>query len=362
MVKTIKTKSSEMDKILNSDKAPNLPKANELIEGEIIYVGRNEILVDMEGLMTGLIRGHEADDESGEYTDLKVGDKISATVIETENERGLVELSLRQAGHKKAWDKVRALKRDGEVIEVSVLDANKGGLIVKLDKTMGFLPVSQLSPQNYPRVVGGSKAKILEKLKKLVGEKLKVQVIDIDDEEGTLIVSERAVEGEQRMKMLAEFKKGDVIEGVVTGVVDFGAFIEFGHGLEGLIHISELGWQRIDDPRDVVKEGQKIKAQIIDLNLNKVSLSLKRLEEDPWEAVKDKYKVGDKVKGKVVKLHKLGAFVKIEPDIQGLARVVDFNKKEEQDNRVELEMDREYKFEITNFEPVAHKLGLALVG
>jgi len=346
-----------MEKLLNSPESPTLPKAGDLIEGEVVFVGRNEILVDINGLLTGLIRGYEAYDESGEYSNLKVGDVISATVLDGENEKGLVELSLKQAGHKKAWDKIRRAKQEGEVIEVNILDANKGGLMVRLDQTQGFLPVSQLSPDHYPRVIGGNKNKILEKLKSLVGEKFKVRVLDINDEDGTLIVSERAVDSEERKKILDEYKKGDVVEGMITGVVDFGAFMEFGNGLEGLIHISELGWQRIDDPRDIVKEGQKIKAQIIDINANKVSLSIKRLEKDPWEAISEKYKVGDKVKATVVRAHKLGVFVELEPNIQGLARLGD---KAKEDEKSGLEVGKEYEFVITNFEPVSHKLGLSL--
>ncbi|NMC51975.1 S1 RNA-binding domain-containing protein [Candidatus Kuenenbacteria bacterium] len=353
MVIANKTKVSNMDKLLNSEESPALPKAGDLVEGEVVFVGRNEIIVDLNGLMTGIIRGYEAYDESGEYSDLKVGDRINATVIDYENEKGLVELSLRQAGHKKAWDKLRKAKQEGEIVEVVILDANKGGLMVRLDQTMGFLPVSQLSPEHYPRVIGGNKNKILEKLKSLVGTKLKVRVLDVNDDGGTLIVSERAVDLEERKQLLNEYKKGDTVDGVITGVVDFGAFMEFGNGLEGLIHISELGWQRIDDPRDIVKEGQKVRAQIIDINAGKVSLSLKRLEKDPWEAVKDKYKVGDKVKAAVVKKHKLGVFVEIEPNIQGLARLGEKGEKQE------LEVGKEYEFTITNFEPVGHKLGLS---
>jgi len=351
------TKMTEMDRLMNSVKDKALPKPGDLVEGDVVHVGRNEILVDVGGTITGLIRGHEAYDESGEYSNISVGDHISATVLDLENERGLLELSVKQAGHKKAWDKLDKLKSEGEIVEVTVLEANKGGLIVKLDQVFGFLPVSQLSPQNYPRVVGGSKSKILEKLKSLVGKKLGVVIIDTNEAEGSLIVSERDVEKDKRKKALRNFKKGDTVEGKVTGVVDFGAFVEFDDGLEGLIHISELGWQRIDDPKEVVTEGQIIKAQIIDVTDHKVSLSLKRLEKDPWEEIKDKYKVGDKVKGKVVKLSEFGAFAEIAPKIQGLAREAE---KTEEEDRV-MKVGEKYNFKITNFEPLDHKLGLELV-
>ncbi|MFH1890839.1 MAG: S1 RNA-binding domain-containing protein [Candidatus Kuenenbacteria bacterium] len=353
MVK-VQNKSVEMDKLLGSVKSNVFSKNGDLVEGDVIFVGRNEILVDIDGIMTGLIRGHESYDESGEYNNLKVGDHIFATVLDSENEKGLFELSIKQAGHKKAWDKLKKMKDGKEVVKVSVLEANKGGLIVKLEQVFGFLPVSQLSPQNYPRVVGGNKSKILEKLKSLIGKELETVIMDIDDEEGTLIVSERAVERDKRIQALSGYKKGDIIEGKVTGVVDFGAFIEFDDGLEGLVHISELGWQRIDNPREVVKEGDKIKVQIIDVNGSKVSLSLKRLEKDPWEDIKDKYKIGGKVKAKVIKLNEFGAFVELEPMIQGLARVGggDDGKK--------IKVGEEYNFKITNFEPLDHKLGLEL--
>lgn len=352
----MKTKTT-MEKAIAAEDAPVLPKVGELVEGAVKYVGRNEILLDIAGVWTGLIRGHEAYDESGEYNNLKVGDEITATVLDIENERGLLELSIRQAGHQKAWDKLRQMREAGEIVEVKVLDANKGGLMVKLDNTEGFLPVSQLAPQNYPRVVGGNKAKILEKLKQMVGQTIRAKVLDINDAEGTLIVSEKLVGDDERRKILNSFKKGDVVGGLITGVVDFGAFMEFGDGLEGLIHISELGWQRIDNPRDIVKEGQRVKAQIIEINSNKVSLSIKRLEKDPWEAIKDKYKVGDRIKGKVIKSHKLGAFVEIEPDIQGLARAAVGKDGEKKG----MDVGKECNFEITNFEPVEHKLGLILV-
>jgi small subunit ribosomal protein S1 len=355
--KTTKPKVSEMDKLLSSNDAPSLPKSSDMIDGKIVYVGRNEVLVDLDGVLTGLIRGNEAYDESGEYNNLKVGDQISATVIESENEKGLVELSIRRAGHKKAWDKLMNIKKDRDIVEVTVMDANKGGLMVKLNQILGFLPVSQLSPEHYPRVIGGNKTKILEKLKQLTDKVLRVQIIDVVDEEGILIVSEKETEKEERRKVLDKYKKGDVVDGVITGVVDFGAFMEFGEGLEGLIHISEIGWQRIDNPKDIVKEGDKVKAQIIDINTNKVSLSLKRLSKDPWEAIGDKFKVGDKVKGTVIKPHKFGAFVEIESDIQGLARIV---KKEEGGDDKNLEIGKEYNFTITNFEPLDHKLGLDL--
>ncbi len=354
-------KTSQMDKLLTSNDNPSLPKMGEIVGGKVVYVGRNEIIVDIGGIVTGIIRGHEAYDESGEYENLRIGDEIAATVLELENERGLMELSIRQAGHQKAWDRLKQLKDEGEIVQVSVLDANKGGLMVKLDNIVGFLPVSQLSAENYPRVIGGNKNKILEKLKKLVGTNLDARVIDIKEEEGTLIVSEKEVDKEERKKELEQYNKGGVVEGVITGVVDFGAFIEFGDGLEGLVHISELGWQRIDDPKDVVKEGQQVKAQIIEIDKNKVSLSIKRLKKDPWRDVADKYKVGDKVKGMVVKKHKLGAFVEIEPNIQGLARFFDHkNKTIDEEKKERVELGDKYNFIITNFEPYDHKLGLSL--
>ncbi|MEK7122993.1 MAG: S1 RNA-binding domain-containing protein, partial [Patescibacteria group bacterium] len=254
-----------------------LPKVGDTISGIVLSVAKNEVQIDINGIATGVVRGLELIDESGEYSDLKTGDEVSATVLELENERGLLELSFRSAGHKKAWDSLRVVMQSGEIVSVKTVDANKGGLMVVCGNVNGFMPVSQLCPEHYPRIQGGDKIKILEKLKSYIGQSFDAKVIDVDENEEKLIVSEKAAWEVKQKDVISSYGVGDTVEGVVTVITDFGAFVEFGEGLEGLVHISEIAWQRIDDPKEFLRSGQKIKAQIIKIEGSKIFLSMKNL-------------------------------------------------------------------------------------
>ena len=234
-----------MDEIIESSEGAKVPQVGGLVEAVVISIGKREVRLDVPGFTCGVVRGRELSDESGEFNTLKVGDKVTATVLELENENGEIELSFREAGHQKAWDKLNALKKSGEIISVKVVDANKGGLMVKLGEIPGFLPVSQLTVEHYPRVEGGDKSRILEILKRFAGQTMEAKVMTVDEENEKLIVSERAAWEEQQKGKLDLYHVGDAIEGKISGVVDFGCFVEFGEGLEGLVHISELAWQRI---------------------------------------------------------------------------------------------------------------------
>ncbi len=366
MTKTT-TKSEEkqsspqkMADLLNALKEQKIPVPGELVEGTVINVGKNEVMIDIGGYAIGIVRGKELEDESGEYSDLKVGDKVQATVLELENEKGALELSFRQAGHQKAWDNLEKMKKDGTIIKAKIVDANKGGLMCKIGGVVGFMPVSQLTPEHYPRVEGGDKNKILEILKGYVNQEFEVKIIDVDEREEKLILSERAAWEEKQKDIISQYKVGQIVEGVVTGVVDFGAFIEFGEEMEGLIHISELAWQRIDNPRDFIKVGDKVKAKIIDIEGSKISLSIKALQEDPWKNIHKKYKVGDKVKGKVLKLNDFGAFVELDKDIHGLAHISELSDYPIQSPAEVLEIGQTYDFKIVSLEPSEHRLGLSI--
>ena len=334
-----------------------VPKIGELVEGTVITVSKNEVILDIDGLTTGVVRGKEIYDESGEYSEIKPGDRVFGTVLEIENENGQMELSFRYAGHQKAWGRLEQLLKSQEVTEAKIIDANKGGLMVKVGNVMGFLPVSQLTTENYPRVEGGDKNRILVALKKFTGAIFKVKVIDINENEEKLIVSEKAAWEEKQNKSLSKYKIGNVVEGHITGVVDFGAFVEFDEGLEGLIHISELAWQRIDNPKQIVKVGQKVKAAIISIDNSRVSLSLKKLQEDPWKNVAKKYKIGQKVSGKVLKFNPFGAFVELDTDIHGLIHITELNESGKKDQIKESET---HDFYIISIEPGDHRLGLSL--
>lgn len=351
---------SLLEQLLSSTQSVALPKVGDTVTAKVLSVSKNEIHLDIGGIASGVVRGREAEDPSGAYENIKIGDDVQAIVVDLENELGEIELSFRQASHQKSWDALYDLMRKAEIVEADVLDANRGGLMIKVGKVGGFLPVSQLAPEFYPRVEGGDKNRILEILSSYIGMQMPVKIIDVGADEERLIVSGKDAWAEQEKDKLALFKVGDTVEGTVTGVVDFGAFMEFGEGLEGLIHISEIAWQRIDNPRDYLKRGQKVKAQIIQVDGTKISLSLKRLLEDPWVKAVEKYKVGDKVKGKILKVNPFGVFVELDKDIHGLAHVSELSTKKVTEPTDIVKEGETHEFQVISVEPSDHRLGLSI--
>ena len=352
---------SQMEELLQSPAALLVPALGEAIEGTVLSADRREVRIDIRGVMTGVVRGRELFAESDEFRTLKTGDTVEATVIDMENENGELELSFRYAGNRKAWEKLREAFTKGENAEVIVKDANKGGLLVTLGHIRGFLPVSQLSPDNYPRVSGGDKQKILEKLKTFVGQKFHVRVLDVNEDDEKLIVSEKALWEEKQQSKLTQYKVGSMIEGEVTALADFGAFVKF-DALEGLVHISEIGWQRIDHPKDILKVGEVIKAEIIGIEGSKIFLSMKKLVADPWRDVEKKYAIGSTVEGKILKVNPFGFFVELDPDIHGLAHVSELSSKPVKDIESIGKEGDVLTFKIVSIEPKEHRLGLSLKG
>jgi len=359
-IKTVaKNAPSELQKLLEDKHFLAIPKIGDVVRGRVVSTTKNEVHIDLGGY-SGVVRGRELYNESAEYGNLKVGDEAEATVVGLDNELGEAELSFRFAGQQKSWEKLEGLRGTGITVNVVVKEANKGGLIVDLDHNEGFLPVSQLSAEHYPRVPGGDKARIQEKLKSFIGETLRVKVLDVDGGEGKLIVSEKKIEEDSQITKIAEHQIGENCEGPITAIADFGAFMEFADGLTGLIHISELAWQRVEHPSEVVKEGQQVKAQIININGPKVFLSMKRLLPDPWKTVEEKYKVGQQVKGKIKKVNSFGLFVELDEDIQGLAHISELGMKQEEIIS-KIKPGDELEFTIVSLKPEEYRLGLSLV-
>lgn len=356
-----KTKGLDF-KSLFQDQAMEVPKVGDVIKGKVISVERGQITIDIDGMTTGVVRGQELFVESREYANLKVGQEAEATVVELENENGEMELSFRIAGYRKAWDNMKKWMKEGLTLKAKVLGANKGGLMLQVEALQAFMPVSQLSPDNYPRVAGGDKNRILEKLREMIGREIEVKLIDVDEKEEKVIGSERAVWEDSQKAVLESYKVGDVIDGEVSALTTFGAFMKFGQGLEGLIHISEIAWQRIDHPKDVLKVGDKVKAQIIQLDHSKIYLSMKRIVEDPWKSVKERYKVGDTVKGKVLKIESFGLMVGLDRDIHGLAHISELSDTPIANLGDKFKLGQDCDFEIVSLEPAEHRLGLKLAG
>ena len=348
--------SSAIAALLENPAYNAYPVVGDLVKGTVIAVGRNEIRVDIGGLAIGLIRGPELD----KHLDLRLGDEIEASVIDLDNEFGELELSLKGAGRRRSWERIRELYTQGVVLQAKILDANKGGLITRVEGVPAFVPVSQLSPNHYPRVAGGEKNKILEKLKTLVGETVDVKILDVNEEEEKVVVSEKAVWETKQEAVIAKYKVGSAVEGDVTAVTDFGAFVRFDDNLEGLVHISEIAWQRIDHPRDVLKVGDHVRAEIINIEGSKIFLSMKKLVDDPWKSVASKYNVGQWVKGRVLKINPFGLFVELDPDIHGLAHVSELGTKPVKDVNEVARIGDEFDFRIISIDPESHRLGLSL--
>lgn len=337
-------------------------KTGDVVTGNILSVGKNEVSLSIPGIGVGVVRGRELYDDKVYLHNLKPGDEVVASVLDPDNRDDLVELSFRQAGQERVWQTLRERQESKEIIETKILDANKGGLIVEVNGVTGFLPVSQLTTTHYPRVEDGDKTKILEALKSYIGQSFSVQIITADPKEEKLIVSEKSVLEPELEQKITKLKVGDVIEGTVTGVVDFGAFVKFNgeENLEGLVHISELAWQRIDDPKNIVKVGDQVKAQIISIEEGRISLSLKRLTPDPWQEAIKKYSVGQVVRGKVTKLLPFGAFVELDKDIQGLVHIGELSSDASSVPADVLKIGEEREFKIINIEPEEHRLGLSV--
>jgi small subunit ribosomal protein S1 len=364
--------NSAMGKLLTANPI-QIPKVGDVLEGTLIDIASNQLLLDLGPLGTGVVLGKEIKDGMKSLNKLKKGDVISATLIDLENEDGQIELSVREASYEKSWEDLESKRDTMESVQTKILDANKGGLMIELNGITGFLPVSQLSNEHYPRVEDGDKNKILTLLKKVVGQELTVRILDVDRASEKLIVSEKAAVSEKERAVVSQMSVGDVVEGEISGVVDFGAFIKFlppvkkdstndADKLEGLVHISELAWQLIDDPREIIKTGDKVQAKIIGIDDTRISLSMKALKSDPWTQVNEKYHVGDVVNGKVDKINPFGAFVYLDENIHGLAHVSEF-REVYPDKKMEevLTSGESYEWKVLSIEPKEHRMGLMIV-
>lgn len=351
---------SVFEKLLDKDNL-KISQAGDIVKGTVVSASKAEVRLDIDGILVGVVRGPELYEEAEEYANLKPGDSVEATIIDEENENGELELSFRHAGQEKAWENLRGSFKNKETVKVKVMDANKGGLLVRYCQIQGFLPVSQLAPENYPRVSGGDKGKILEKLKSFVGQEFEVTVMNLDEKEDKIIFSEKDVWSEKQKGTIAKYAVGTTVEGVITAVTGFGVFISFGENMEGLIHISELAWQRIDSPSDLFKVGDKIKAEVISVEGAKIFLSAKKLIKDPWEEASAKYQVGQIVSGVILKVNPFGLFVKLDNDIHGLAHASQIGLSQNRKINEMFKPRDTANFEVMSLEPKEHRLGLKLI-
>lgn len=301
----------------------------DVVEGSVVNISKHALVVDL-GTVSGVVSGSEMMDSAGTMKTVQVGDTVKVVVIGDENAEGQLQLSLRRASQENTWNRFIKDYQDGKMIEVVVMEANKGGLLMEIDGIRGFIPVSQLTPEHYPRVSGADPEKILGKLQALVGQKLNVKIINVNVPERRLILSEKAAYASQRNKVIQKLKVGQTIEGTVSGIVHFGIFVNF-EGVEGLVHISEIAWGHVADPTQHAKVGEKVKVMVIGVEDEKISFSLKRLTDDPWLKAAERYPIGSKVKGSVARVSPFGIFLKLDDEIEGLVHISEISP----DGRIE---------------------------
>ncbi len=332
------------------------PEVDSLVEGPVISVEKSSVYVDLSPFGAGIIYGREFINAKDIIKKISVGDIIKAKVVETENEDGYVELSLKEAKQALTWSEAEKAIKEKTVMSLEIKDANKGGLILDWQGIQGFLPASQLKADHYPRVLDSDKDKILKELKKLVGQQISVMIISTLPKEGKLIFSEKDNNPEEKKEILSKYTVGEELECTVAGIVDFGVFLKLEDGLEGLVHISELDWGLVEDPRNLYKVGDQVRAKVIEIKDGKISLSIKALKENPWKEFEGKLKKGDIIKGVVIKYNKHGALVSIREGVAGLVHNSTFPT--EAKLREKLELGKNYNFQITLFEPKDQKMTL----
>ncbi len=359
--KKIHKTESSMNKLMSGNWSLKKFSMGDVVEGYVVAVRDNEILLDIGAKSEGVITREEFGDFKANLADLKVGDTLVAQVIQSESEQGYTVLSLKRAEKERKWRDIEQMYNTGINSEARVIEYNKGGLLVDFVGMRGFVPLSHLDRVHFTDDVAkfahGSEAEIKASLQVLAGKVLKVKVIEFDKEKNRLVLSEKkALEHyseEARTKRLEQVKMGDSIEGIVTGVMPFGVFVDL-DGIEGLVHISEIAWEKVANPSVYYSVGSKILVKVmgVDEASKKLALSVKRLTENPWEGVQERFKVGDKVKGVVSKIVPFGAFISVDKGLDGLLHISQANGP--------LQVGETVEATIIAVDPESQKLSLSL--
>ena len=328
----------------------------EVVHGTILSIKKHEVLIDLGPLGVGLVPRREVS-MSNNYAE---GDEVTASVVEVELDNGYSLLSMRKAARDRGWDEVAAKLESGEIVTVTPYDANRGGLLAEYEGVRGFLPVSQLSAEHYPRVGSSDKDEILQRLNVLVNKEIRVRILDADRKANKLIFSEKEAIKEGLAERFEKLSVGDTIKGIVTGVVDFGVFVNV-EGIEGLIHISEISWERVNNPSDYVKVGQPVEAKIIAIDKERLSLSMKQLTKDPWLDEVEQFKSGEDVEGTVTRITPFGAFVQLSPAVEALVHVSELGGDGTDPEKV-FTLNERKTFTVLEIDKDNRKISLSLAG
>lgn len=343
-----------MDELLASTEIKEL-KTGEVVEGVVSSIRKHEVWIDLGANGVGVVMRREI----GHGQALEEGQTVVTSVVDPELDEGYALLSMRRAAKDRGWDELQKSFEDQEILDITPYDANRGGLLIELEGIRGFLPVSQLAAGHYPRVSGADKDEILQKLNQLVSQVLRVRILDISRKDNKLIFSEKEAVKDDMQARFSKLAVGDEIDGVVTGVIDFGAFVNV-DGIEGLIHISEISWERVEDPRDYIKTGQTVKAKIIAIDKDRLSLSLKQMSEDPWLNEVKAFKKGDIVEGKVTRITPFGAFVQLSSAVEALVHVSEMSDDEGVDPEKIFQLNENKKFKVLDIDTEGRKIALSL--
>ncbi|MDR0979840.1 MAG: S1 RNA-binding domain-containing protein [Candidatus Nomurabacteria bacterium] len=327
----------------------------ELVNGKVLSVKKSEILVDLGAHGVGIIPRNEV----AFSRNLKVGEEVQASILGEETEDGYQLVSFRKAAKDRGWDELLAKKASGEVIEVTPFDVNRGGLLIEFNGVRGFMPVSQLAVEHYPRAAAGDRSEIIQKLSSLIGKPLTVKVIDVDKKNNKLIFSERDIAKTQNAEKLEGITVGSEVDGVVSGIVDFGAFVNVG-GIEGLVHISEVSWERVLDVSKYLKVGDEVHAKVISVDNGRLSLSIKQTLPDPWLSETAHLKKGDEVEGTITRITPFGAFVQITPSVEALVHITEMGSGKNNAPEKVFALGDKKKFTVIDIDLPARKIALSL--
>jgi small subunit ribosomal protein S1 len=326
-----------------------------VVEGVVKSVRKHEVWIDLGARGLGVVMRREI----GHGQKLEEGQTVTVSVIDPEMDEGYALLSMKRAVKDRGWDELQAVFDGQQTVDIVPYDANRGGLLVELEGIRGFLPVSQLAAGHYPRVSGADKDEILQKLNALVDKTLRVRILDISRKDNKLIFSEKEAVKDDMQARFSELKVGDEVKGVITGVIDFGAFVNV-DGIEGLIHISEISWERVDNPRNYVKVGDQVTAKIIAIDKDRLSLSLKQMSEDPWLQEVKAFKKGDMVEGKITRITPFGAFVQLSPSVEALVHVSEMSNDDGVDPEQIFQLNEKKQFKVLDIDAEGRKIALSL--
>ncbi len=350
-----------LTQILKQELPGNRLREGDVIEARLMAKAGREAYFDIGRFTTGVVFGFEFVNAKDILRGLAVGDAIPAKVVALDGEKGYAELSLAEAGKQRLWQQAQELLESGEIVKIKIQTINSGGLVGNLFDLKAFLPVSQLSNDHYPKGAEGDRQKLQEELKKFVGEELGVKVITVNSRNNKLIVSERESLNANVKELLAAYAVGQTIDGLVSGIADFGIFVRFADNpqIEGLVHISEIDYRLIDNPKEVVKINDAVKVKIIDIREGRVFLSMKALKDNPWEKAGEQYKEGQEIEGKVYKFNPFGATIDLEGGLQGMIHISEFGGLDEM--KQGLLPGETYRFIIESIKPDERRITLKML-